>query len=88
MPILKDPPDGENSRNYRQIALLTAVPVFLVVAPAIGFFAGQWADKKLGTDPWMVVVGLVLGFGAAAREIFVLIRKSQALDEKNDDNGT
>ncbi|HED65744.1 MAG TPA: AtpZ/AtpI family protein [Planctomycetes bacterium] len=31
----------------------------------IGFFAwlGYWADGKLGSSPWLLLVGVFLGFG-------------------------
>ena len=25
-------------------------------------FAGYWADERLGTKPWLMIVGLVVGF--------------------------
>jgi F0F1-type ATP synthase assembly protein I len=88
MGVLNDPPNKKNDKDYRQIALLGAVPGLLIAGPAVGFFVGQWADKQLGTDPWMVVIGLVLGFTAATRQIIDLVKRAQALDKENDDNGT
>ncbi len=26
-----------------------------------GLFLGDWSDKKLGTSPWLTILGLVLG---------------------------
>ena len=88
MGLLKDPPNRKNDKDYRQIALLGAVPGLLIAGPAVGFFIGQWADRKFGTDPWLVVTGLVLGFTAATFQIIDLVKRSQALDKENDDNGT
>lgn len=88
MGLLKDPPNKKNDNDYRQIAILGAIPGLLIVGPAVGFFVGQWADKKLGTDPWMVVIGLVVGFAAVAIQIVDLVKRAQALDKQNDDNGT
>ncbi|MEE8578107.1 MAG: AtpZ/AtpI family protein [candidate division Zixibacteria bacterium] len=88
MTILKDPSEGKKNRDYRQISLLAAVPAILVTAPLIGFFAGQWADEKFGTEPYLMTTCLVLGFIAAGREIWQLVKKAQALEEKNDNDRT
>lgn len=26
-------------------------------------FAGRWLDERLGTSPWLVLLGVLLGFG-------------------------
>ena len=58
----------------------------------IGFGAGYWADSKLGTSPYLTLVGIFLGFGAAAKETIGIIKKYQALEDKDkkdkDDDGT
>lgn len=87
MPLLKGPSGSDKAKGYRQIGLLTAIPAILVVAPLVGFFGGQWLDGKLNTDPYLAVLGVVLGFVAAGREIAGLIKKAQALDKEEDDDG-
>ena len=32
--------------------------------------AGYWADGKLGSQPWLVLVGLGVGFGAAFYNLY------------------
>jgi F0F1-type ATP synthase assembly protein I len=93
MGVMKDSSGKNGRRDYAQFALLGAVPAIMIAGPAVGFFAGQWADGKFGTDPWLQIVGVVLGFGAAGVEIAGLVKKSQALEkeiEKEDkaDNGS
>ena len=76
----------KKGNNFAQISLLAAVPAILVAAPLIGLFAGKWLDSKFGTDPYLMIGGLVLGFIAAAREIMNLVRKAQSFesDEKKE----
>lgn len=84
MPSFTTPPEkpgGKKDRSYAQIALLGAVPTLLVAGPLVGYFAGNWADNKFGTTPYLMIVGVVLGFGAAGREIYRLVKKSEQLDE-------
>ncbi len=78
------PRKKKTDKSYAQISLLTAVPAILVAAPLIGYFAGNWADKRFGTEPYLMILGLVLGFTAAGREIYRLVKKAQALEEEND----
>ena len=38
--------------------------VEFAAAILLGVFAGQWLDRRIGTTPWFVILGVVLG-GAA-----------------------
>ncbi|GEM_PF-278945 len=33
----------------------------IVAAVALGYFGGRWLDRLLDTDPWLTVVGFLLG---------------------------
>lgn len=57
----------------RAAALLTGLPVILAAAVALGVFGGQWLDKRFGTEPWLTVVGALLGTAAGFREMFRLV---------------
>ena len=74
----------KRDRSYAQIALLGTVPAILVAAPLIGFFAGRWADGRFGTTPYLMTAGVILGFVAAGREIYRLVKKSEALEDEKD----
>jgi F0F1-type ATP synthase assembly protein I len=75
---------NKSDTDLRQIALLGAVPAILIAAPLVGFFMGQWADEKFATEPYLVIAGVVLGFAAAGREIYRLVRKSSAIEREKD----
>ena len=68
--------ENDKYSGYRQLAIATIIPVILVVAPLIGYYAGKWVDGRLGTGKIFMIIGLGLGFGAAGKEIYDLIRKS------------
>lgn len=61
-------PEKENYWNYAQIGLELAAAVLL------GFWAGYWLDKKLGTAPWLMLAGaaggMAAGFYLVVRELF------------------
>lgn len=68
--------DKEKFQTYRQLAIATTIPVILVVAPLIGYYLGRWVDGKLGSGQLFMIIGLGLGFAAAGKEIYNLIKKS------------
>lgn len=61
-------PDKENPWGYAQLGLE------LTGAVLLGFWAGYQADKRLGTGPWLTLVGsaagVAAGFYLAWRELF------------------
>jgi len=71
-------------RLARQLGILTTIPLLLAVAPMIGYYAGAWLDERLGTGPFLMVVFLLLGFGAGIRETVSLIRKAGKAAEEED----
>jgi F0F1-type ATP synthase assembly protein I len=84
--LFGQPPKRKKDVNLGATSLLLAVPAIMLVAPLIGFFLGRWADGKFDTEPYLTVIGLGLGFGAAAREIYFLVKKAQSMEDKEDDN--
>jgi ATP synthase protein I len=62
--------------GYRQIGLLTLIPIIMVVAPLLGYFLGSFLDQKLGTEPYLMIVFIIFGFAAAGKEVYELIRRS------------
>jgi F0F1-type ATP synthase assembly protein I len=59
----------------RSAAMLVAIPTLLIVSPLVGFFLGDLADGKFHTSPWLGILGLVLGFVAAGREVWFIYRR-------------
>jgi F0F1-type ATP synthase assembly protein I len=77
-------PQKKTSGRYGAASLYLAVPTILAASILVGFFLGQWADTKFGTDPYLMLLGLALGFGAAARQLYIMVRRAQAMDEEED----
>lgn len=75
-------PKDKPVRDLRQISLLATVPAIMFAAPVVGFFVGRWADERFGTEPYLLIVGVIFGFIAAGIETYSLIKKSSALDKE------
>ena len=82
MSLAKKPPGKKTGGKYTAAGLYITVPTLMAAAILIGFFAGQWADERFNTEPYLMLVGLVLGMAAAGRELYRLIKKAQAMDEE------
>ena len=75
-------PDGGTRQGLRTAGLLLAIPTLLIVSPLVGFWIGDWLDRRAGTGPWLGLVGLFLGFAAAGRETCRIYRRYQADEEE------
>jgi len=59
-----------------------SIPMLLLTGSLVGYFIGFWLDGQWGTDPWLTVVFIVLGFVAGVRETIRIIKLIQR-DEDN-----
>jgi hypothetical protein len=66
--------------GWRQIGLLSSIPFILALAPIVGYFLGDYLDKKFGTGPWLQFTLLGLGFVAGVRETIKIVKMSQRED--------
>jgi ATP synthase protein I len=62
--------------TYRQIGILTTIPILMAVGPILGYYIGDFLDRKLGTTPYLMVVFIVFGFVAAGRGVYDLIKRA------------
>ena len=58
------------------------VGIFFGVAIALGYFGGHWLDKRWKTDPWLGLVGLLLGVASGFRELYRLSKMALREEEK------
>lgn len=66
-------------RDYKRGTSMSTIGMELVLSIAVGFFAGRYADDKLGTAPWFSVVGFLLGVAAAVRSVHRAWAQMQAI---------
>ena len=72
-------------KSLKELASLASVGIELAVATTLGFLGGRWLDGKLGTEPWLALVGLLLGVVAGFRNLIVTARKAQRELDRQDD---
>lgn len=44
-------------------------------------YLGQWLDRKLGTAPWMLLIGVFLGAGASFWNMYRKLMAAQARED-------
>ena len=71
------------SWRFAQAGLLTAIPIVLLVGPAIGYYLGTALDRRWSYAPWGMVAGIVLGMVASARVIIQMIQRAKTLDNND-----
>ena len=70
MAIAPDP------RTLKTIGQLSTIGLAFVFALMMGFGAGFWLDERLGTKPWLSLLGFALGLAAG---ILNVVRTMQAV---------
>jgi len=75
---------GTGKSSPGHAAKLVALGTMLFACVAVGLAAGYFADRWLGTEPWLVLVGLAFGIAAAAVNF---VRTIKTLNETDRSNG-
>lgn len=75
------PKAEEDGRRGAAMGQAMKIAVELVVGVAVGGFIGWFLDKQLGTQPWLMVVFIVLGFCAGMLNVIRTAQRMQAQAE-------
>lgn len=62
-------------RVLREAAPYLGLGTSLAVTVLLGVGLGYWADQKLGTRPWLVLLGAVLGLVLALYQFFKTVSR-------------
>lgn len=63
---------------------LSTVGLEILLSVAFGFLGGRWLDTKLGTHPYITIVGFLFGMAAATR---FLVRAAKRMKSRTDEDG-
>jgi len=69
-------PIDSNGQGNRSIWNLLTVGTTLVACIVTGYLLGSFLDRKLGTSPWLVVVGVLLGTAAGFVGLFRMVSRN------------
>lgn len=65
-------PDPDRIRKWGELATIGPL---LAASVILGWWIGSWADGKLGTEPWGLVAGVVLGTAAGFVQMVKLLNR-------------
>ena len=79
-----EPPRKTDPESGEELSLSTFAGAGIQFAVAIVFFllAGQWVDRKLGTSPVFLLIGVFIGGSAAFYSLYRRITKAQKADDE------
>ena len=63
--------------DARRWGLVSTIGPLFGVSVVLGWLAGSWLDRKLGTEPAFMVAGLLLGSAAGFVELFRILKRIQ-----------
>ena len=80
----------EEGRVARGWSLLkfSSLGIEMAVATFIGWGIGYWLDMQLGTEPWLMLVFLLLGVAAGFRGVFRAAKEAQEIMRASDDGAS
>ena len=70
-------------KTLRALGLASGVGFTIVGSILLWVLAGRWLDRKLGTEPWALIAGIIIGLISAGSIIYELA----ATRERTDDQG-
>jgi ATP synthase protein I len=74
-------PSGDQG-TWKALGELSSIGFALVIATVIGLVGGYYADRLLGTSPWLLLLGLALGIAAGFVNLFRSVtRADRELDD-------
>ena len=62
---------------WRELGSLAQVGLTFVVCTVLGLGGGYWADRWLGTGPWLLLIGLGIGIAAGFVNLFRSIKDAE-----------
>lgn len=75
------PPGNGHPEEGFSVSGFAGVGIQFAVSILVFLYVGQWLDRKLGTAPWLLIIGVFLGAGASFYSMYRKLMAAQARDE-------
>jgi len=74
--------DNERRKTIRDIASYSHLGITFAASILLCLFGGKYLDKKLGTEPYLMMVGAFFGAGAG---FYYIVKELIQRQDRNDD---
>jgi len=75
------PPNGKGADEGPSVAEFAGVGLQFALSIIVFLYVGQWLDRKLGTAPWLLVLGVFFGAGASFYSMYRKLTAANAREE-------
>jgi len=75
------PPGGREASSGPSASEFAGVGLQFAASIFVCLYAGQWLDRKLGTAPWFLLIGVFFGAGAGFYSMYRKLMAAQAREE-------
>lgn len=82
MPGESKQPKAPINKGMRAMALASTIGLSLVVPPVLGYFAGRWLDGRFKTEPYLSIVGLLVGIVLGFIEMLHILAQIEREERK------
>jgi len=72
--------EKKNKKLAKELVYFSTLGLQVAFAIVIGFFLGQYLDKKFNTSPWLTYIFLVFGIIAGFKNIGLAIKRVEKAD--------
>jgi len=74
------PGPGRGGKGGQDPARLAGIGIQFGIVLVAFLLAGNWLDERLGTEPWLLLAGVFLGFGLS---VFWMYRRLMVRDRED-----
>ena len=74
-PVERKRSNGPSAAQFAGVGLQFALSILVFL------YAGKWLDRKLGTTPWLLLVGVFVGAGGGFYSMYRKLMAAQAREE-------
>ena len=75
------PPGGKGAEEGLSASQFAGVGLQFALSIIVFLYLGQWLDRKLGTAPWFLIIGVFVGAGGSFYSMYRKLMAANAREE-------